>query len=139
MSSSSGSAGSTGLKIPDRKSTRLNSRSRPHLVCRLLLESRSDPRALHSFPTRRSSDLDPGRTGPSNPEAARQSLDRVVEPVDDLVQQVIAEQKLLCSRCEVMDVVLVRIGGVHRTEDPRSEEHTSELQVTSASRMPSSA
>src|SRR5947208_971892 len=28
-----------------------------HLVCRLLLESSSDPSDLHSFPTRRSSDL----------------------------------------------------------------------------------
>src|SRR5690606_6289708 len=31
--------------------------SRENLVCRLLLESSSDPRALPSFPTRRSSDL----------------------------------------------------------------------------------
>src|SRR5690554_4265690 len=33
--------------------------SRPHLVCRLLLESIRRPHALHSFPTRRSSDLGP--------------------------------------------------------------------------------
>src|SRR5690554_2942309 len=31
--------------------------SRPHLVCRLLLESYADICVLHSFPTRRSSDL----------------------------------------------------------------------------------
>src|SRR5690554_6099324 len=31
--------------------------SRPHLVCRLLLEKRRDHLELHSFPTRRSSDL----------------------------------------------------------------------------------
>src|SRR5690554_3723875 len=31
--------------------------SRPHLVCRLLLEKSDDHRDLHSFPTRRSSDL----------------------------------------------------------------------------------
>src|SRR5687768_12916876 len=36
--------------------------SRLHLVCRLLLECYADHRDLHSFPTRRSSDL-PGRAG----------------------------------------------------------------------------
>src|SRR5690554_2799952 len=33
--------------------------SRPHLVCRLLLERYAANRDLHSFPTRRSSDLKP--------------------------------------------------------------------------------
>src|SRR5690606_20391059 len=37
--------------------------SRENLVCRLLLEKSTSPRHLHSFPTRRSSDLRIGRHG----------------------------------------------------------------------------
>src|SRR3712207_8481918 len=43
--------GHTHVRYEDRKSTRLNSRSRQYLVCRLLLEKKIDVSIYRSWPT----------------------------------------------------------------------------------------
>src|SRR4030043_78829 len=92
----------TFANLLDRKSTRLNSRSRLHPVCRFLYGS-GGHRDLPSFPTRRSSDL-----AEVLPHA----------PGGDFF--------LSHLRLRARDI----------REPARSEEHTSELQVTATSRMP---
>src|SRR5205807_847349 len=52
-----------------------------NLVCRLLLESHPSPRALHSFPTRRSSDLRQQGTGNGEPNFGRQGEPLIGAPV----------------------------------------------------------
>src|SRR5438034_8713589 len=61
-------------------------------------------RALHSFPTRRSSDL--------------LVVERVRDPLDLLLQRLVQPPQRLFGTLAIGDV----------TGDPRSEEHTSELQ-----------
>src|SRR5205814_7326835 len=88
------------------------------------LSSSAHPRALHSFPTRRSSDLGVLHTAPR-----RCALERVevhAHQVDEL-------GVLLLDRLQVRGVVAqgeqpgVQLG-VERLDPARSEEHTSELQ-----------
>src|SRR5947209_17001202 len=78
----------------------------------------ADHRDLHSFPTRRSSDLTP--TGPADHRAGtqdQQSPDGPLAPLRDGSELVLAACRLLQRRQP-------KPGG----EVPRSEEHTSELQ-----------
>src|SRR5690349_3249659 len=60
-----GRAGDPGIPAARSEEHTSELQSRRDLVCRLLLECYGDPRALHSFPTRRSSDLGRGGSGPS--------------------------------------------------------------------------
>src|SRR5438093_9242907 len=73
-----------------------------------------NPRTLHSFPTRRSSDLDREDSGDPGSEAA-----------EDDVQRRTHRGRHVCELHSVR-----RLDGVHRraAPDARSEEHTSELQ-----------
>src|SRR5688572_32682692 len=76
----------------------------------------ADPRDLHSFPTRRSSDLivGPVRSGVGRPR---------LRPCPDREQR-------SSATADVIAFGLV-VGRAGRGEGPRSEEHTSELQSQS--------
>src|SRR5690606_40731107 len=92
----------------------LRSDSTPYLsiCCPLLSRSAPHPPLLHSFPTRRSSDLHPAAVLLSDRihfAETRHGIARI-----DLVQTAAA----LDQRAATTDIA----------QDPRSEEHTSELQ-----------
>src|SRR5205823_12863467 len=92
------------------------------------LSSPHDPRDLHSFPTRRSSDL-LDRVSRLFGSPLTKPAPGAVLPLAVLEPGVRWPAKIGCRRGEREDGV----GG------GRSEEHTSEPPVTSLSRMPSSA
>src|SRR5690606_41124410 len=93
----------------------------------LLLHGLRTPRALHSFPTRRSS----GLRG-----ALRWSVSRLRAIVDDgPVRRILADRESVAFRPEGMAVDLDSVRSLGNTdlrqlpaERIRSEEHTSELQ-----------
>src|SRR5205807_10383370 len=87
---------------------------------------------LHSFPTRRSSDLSPGRTKRSRTSAARGRLRRSSRTAEEST----TAKSPIPFRALLTDDLGRREAGLHRrkrrqTLDQflhRSEEHTSELQ-----------
>src|SRR5690606_11324212 len=90
-------ASSNGIGCPF--STNMSSRSEEHtselqsrenLECRLLLERSADPRYLHPFPTRRSSDLD-DETSPGQLLGRSQHFGQALGP--PLVQRVLPRQR----------------------------------------------
>src|SRR5205814_9872516 len=83
-----------------------------------------DSQDLHSFPTRRSSDLNyPAIAGCVNEDSARETLAcdqrTIVQPARLFVRGCVGQQ--LCDR-------LLDIGDADGLLEVRSEEHTSELQ-----------
>src|SRR5207253_10457040 len=91
----------------------------PRLLCLLFIYPPGAPRHLHSFPTRRSSDLVAPTTaaapGPSADAAAEAPKAAVRLGVVDRREAVLVDRRsVACSRSDLLS--------------ERSEEHTSELQ-----------
>src|SRR5207253_11056492 len=92
----------------------------------VLLSDSPLPRALHSFPTRRSSDLlwealEPERLGEPH-DGARRGVGAAGELFSGL------ERGLVEMIDDVLGDVLLGTGEVVKARTDRSEEHTSELQ-----------